>query len=57
MKNTSFTITVLFSPLSAFNVESNTYIICFNVHHTYQRQMLNFPFLGNIKSEKYFHEK
>ncbi len=38
MRNTSFTITVphLFSPKSEIHAESNSYIVRFNVHETYQ---------------------
>jgi hypothetical protein len=44
MKNASFNITVphLFSPKSAFSAESNSYIVRFNVHETFQINHSNF---------------
>jgi hypothetical protein len=38
MRNTSSTVSIphLFSPKSAFSAESNSYIVRFNVHETYQ---------------------
>ncbi len=55
MRNTSITITVphLFSPISAFNAESKSYIntLRFNVHKTFQINPLNFL---NFKNHQLF---
>ncbi len=44
MHNTSFHITVphLFLPISAQSVESNSYIMRFNIHGTYQINQSDF---------------
>jgi len=44
MINTSFTVSIphLFSPISAQNAESNSYIVRFNIHGTYQINQSNF---------------
>ena len=49
MRNTSFNITVphIFSPISAFSAESNSYNVRFNVHETFQINQSDF-LISNI---------
>jgi hypothetical protein len=49
MRNTSFTITVphLFTPISVQSAESNSYIVSFNVHETFQINQTDF-LISNI---------
>ncbi len=50
MRNTSFTITVphLFSPISTFSAENNSYIVRFNVHETFQINQSIFLVFNNV---------
>ena len=49
MNNTSYNITVpyLFSPISAFGAESNSYIVRFNIHEMFQINQSDF-LISNI---------
>ncbi len=56
MNNTRFHITVphFFSPKSAFSAESNSYIVRFNVHETFQINQSDFLISNIIKYEKVY---
>ncbi len=55
MRNTSITVSIphLFSPRSAFSAESKSYIVCFNVHETFQINQSDFLISNSTLHESY----